>query len=443
MNKKFSVLIKNKITKFNKTILVANDKSISHRALLIASQCIGPSNLKGVLESEDVKNTIICLKKLGVKILKKNKKYIVYGNGLRSFRKPHKNLLYVGNSGTLARMLIALVATHPNLKVKVSGDNSLNKRDMKRIIEPLSKIGCTFYPRDKTTLPLTIEGTSMPLAQKHTETLGSAQVKSAILLAAINTHGITTVEEKKISRNHTENLLTAIKASIKIKKNNLISLRGQENLSNFNLEIHGDPSSAAPFIALTLLTAGSKLLIKNVNCNPTRIGFIKILKKMNANIRIKNLKKKSGEHVGNIFVKSGSLKPINCPKKLVSSAIDEFPLLFIIASVIKGVCKFSGINELRHKESDRIKNIEIGLNQIGIKTQSTIDSLKIFGNPNIKIEKTLEVYPKKDHRIAVSYVILGLLLEGRIKIHNCETINTSFPGFLKLIRKVGGKFEVK
>ena len=329
MNKKFSVLIKNKIEKFNKTILVANDKSISHRALLIASQCIGPSNLKGVLESEDVKNTIICLKKLGVKILKKNKKYIVYGNGLRSFRKPHKNLLYVGNSGTLARMLIALVATHPNLKVKVSGDNSLNKRDMKRIIEPLSKIGCTFYPRDKTTLPLTIEGTSMPLAQKHTETLGSAQVKSAILLAAINTHGITTVEEKKISRNHTENLLTAIKASIKIKKikkNNLISLKGQENLSNFNLEIHGDPSSAAPFIVLTLLTAGSKLLIKNVNCNPTRIGFIKILKKMNANIRIKNLKKKSGEYVGNIFVKSGSLKPINCPKELVSSAIDEFPL---------------------------------------------------------------------------------------------------------------------
>ena len=446
MNKKFSVLIKNKITKFNKTILVANDKSISHRALLIASQCIGPSNLKGVLESEDVKNTIICLKKLGVKILKKNKKYIVYGNGLRSFRKPHKNLLYVGNSGSLARMLIALVATHPNLKVKVSGDNSLNKRDMKRIIEPLSKIGCTFYPRDKTTLPLTIEGTSMPLAQKHTETLGSAQVKSAILLAAINTHGITTVEEKKISRNHTENLLTAIKASIKIKKikkNNLISLRGQENLSNFNLEIHGDPSSAAPFIALTLLTAGSKLLIKNVNCNPTRIGFIKILKKMNANIRIKNLKKKSGEHVGNIFVKSGSLKPINCPKELVSYAIDEFPLLFIIASVIKGVCKFSGINELRHKESDRIKSIEIGLNQIGIKTKSTIDSLKIFGNPNIKIEKTLEVYPKNDHRIAVSYVILGLLLEGRIKIHNCETINTSFPSFLKLIRKVGGKFEVK
>jgi 3-phosphoshikimate 1-carboxyvinyltransferase len=176
-------------------------------------------------------------------------------------------------------MLIGLIATHPSLKVKISGDHSLNKRDMKRIVEPLSKIGCTFYPRSKTTLPLIIEGTSMPLAQKHFEILGSAQVKSAILLAAINTHGITAVEEKKISRNHTENLLASIKAGIKIKKlkkGNLISLKGKRNLSCFNLEIPGDPSSAAPFIVLTLLTTGSKLLIKNINCNPTRIGFINV-----------------------------------------------------------------------------------------------------------------------------------------------------------------------
>ena len=446
MNKKFSVLTKNKIKKFDKTILVENDKSISHRALLIASQCLGPSNLKGVLESEDVKNTIICLKKLGVRIVKKDKKYIVYGNGLGSFRKPNKNQLYVGNSGTLGRMLIALIATHPNLKVKISGDHSLNGRDMKRIIEPLSKIGCNFYPRGKTTLPLTIEGTSMPLAQKHFETLGSAQVKSAILLAAINTHGITTVEEKKISRNHTENLLATIKASIKIKKlkrGNLISLKGQENLSCFNLEIPGDPSSAAPFIVLTLLTTGSKLLIKNVNCNPTRIGFIKILKKMNANIKIKNLKKKSGEPVGNIFVKSSFLKPINCPKELVPSLIDELPFLFVIASVIKGVTKFSGINELRHKESDRIKSMEIGLNQIGIKTKSTINSLKIYGNPNIQMNKTLRIFSKKDHRIAMSFFCLGKLLNGNVEINNFEAVNTSFSKFLFTMKKIGAKYEIK
>ena len=446
MRKKNSVLIKKKITRFRKTILVESDKSISHRALLIASQCIGPSSLNGILESEDVKNTVICLKKLGVKILKKNKKYIVYGNGLESFKKPHKNLLYAGNSGTLARMLIGLLATHPNLKVKIFGDNSLNKRDMNRIIKPLSKIGCSFYPKNKRTLPLTIEGTSLPLAQKHFETIGSAQVKTAILLAALNTPGITQVKENKISRNHTENLLTTIKTDIKItklKKGNLISLKGKENLSCFNLNIPGDPSSAAPFIILTLLTAGSELLIKNVNCNPTRLGFIKILKKMNANIKIKNLKKKSGEFVGNIFVKSSSLKPINCPKELVPFAIDEFPLLFIVASITKGVTNFSGIEELRHKEQDRIKGMEIGLNQIGIKTKSAIGSLKIFGNPNIRMNKTLRIFSKNDHRIAMAFFCLGQLLKGNVLINNFETVNTSFPKFLFTMKKIGAKYEIK
>ena len=446
MNKKFSVLTKGKIKKFNKTILVDSDKSISHRALLIASQCIGPTTLKGILESEDVKNTIICLKKLGVKILKKNKKYIVYGNGLESFRRPHKNFLYAGNSGTLARMLIALLATHQNLKVKILGDVSLNKRDMRRVIEPLSKIGCNFYPKGKTTLPLIVEGTNMPLAQKHFENIGSAQVKSAILLAGLNTAGITSVEEKKISRNHTENLLKVINANIKIKKlkeGNLILLKGKENLHNFNLEISGDPSSAAPFIVLTLLTSGSTLLIKNVNCNPTRLGFIKILKKMNANIKIKNIKKKSGEPMGNIFIKSSVLKPINCSKKFVPSAIDEFPLLFVVASITKGVTKFSGINELRHKESDRIKSMEVGLNQIGIKTKSTINSLKIFGNPNLRINKTLKIFSKNDHRIAMSFFCLGQLLNGNIEVNNFETVNTSFSKFLTTMKKIGAKFEIK
>ena len=193
MNQKFSVLVNSRIKKFNKSITVESDKSISHRALLVASQCIGPSALTNILESEDVNNTINCLKKLGVKILKKNKTYIVHGNGLGSFQKPTNNKLYAGNSGTLARMLIALLSTHPNIKIKIFGDESLNKRDMKRVIEPLSKIGCSFSPKFKTTLPLTVEGTSMPLAQKHQEKLGSAQVKSAILLAALNTPGITEI----------------------------------------------------------------------------------------------------------------------------------------------------------------------------------------------------------------------------------------------------------
>ena len=446
MNKKFSVYINSKIKKFNKTITVEGDKSISHRALLIASQCIGTSSVKGILESEDVKNTIACLKKLGVKISKKNKKYIIYGNGLASFKKPSNNLLYTGNSGTLARMLIALLSTQPNLKIKVFGDSSLNKRDMKRIIEPLSKIGCNFYPTNKTTLPLIIQGTNIPLAQKHFETIGSAQVKSSILLAALNTEGITTIVEKKISRNHTENLLSKIGANIKVKKyknENLISLKGKKNLQGFNLEIPGDQSSAAPFIFLTLLTPDSNLIIKNVNYNPTRLGFITILKKMNADIKIKNLKKKSGELVGDIVIKSSNLKPINCPKNLVPFAIDEFPLLFSIASITKGISKFSGINELRHKESDRIKDMQIGLDKIGIKTKANSDSLKIFGNPDVKVKNTLKIFSKKDHRIAMAFFCLSQILDGKVLIHNFETVNTSFSKFLVIMKKIGAKYEIK
>ena len=446
MEKKFSLLINSKISKFKKKIAVESDKSISHRSLLIASQCIGKSSINNLLESEDVKNTIICLKKLGVKILKKKNDYLVYGNGLGSFSPPKNNFIYTGNSGTLARMLIALIGTHSNLKVKVVGDNSLNKRDMKRVIDPLSKIGYNFYPKNKTTLPLIVEGTSMPLAQKHFETIGSAQVKSAILLAALNTPGITQIKVEKISRNHTENLLASINADIKIKKlsnGQLIDLRGQKNLFGFNIKVPGDPSSAAPFIVLALLKKNSELLIKNVNCNPTRIGFINILKKMNAKIKIKNLKKKSGESVGDIYIKSSILKPIKCPKKLVPSAIDEFPLLFIVASLINGKSKFEGIAELRNKESDRIKSIEIGLNKIGIKTKSTVDTLTIFGNSNINIKKTLKIFPREDHRIAMAFFCLGQLLDGKILINNFQTVNTSLSKFLSIMKKIGATFEIK
>jgi len=445
MKKKISVHINSKIKKFNKVIGVEGDKSISHRALLIASQCTGMSSIKGILESEDVQNTITCLKKLGVKIIKKNNKYFIFGNGLGSFINPPKNKLFAGNSGTLARMIIALISTQSNLKVKVFGDSSLNKRDMKRIIQPLSKIGCNFYPKNKNNLPLIVEGTDMPLAQKHFETIGSAQVKSCILLAALNTPGITTIEEEKISRNHTENLLINIKADIKVKslkKGNLISLKGQKDLSCFNLEVPGDQSSAAPFIFLTLITKNSFLKIKNINCNPTRTGFVKILKKMNANIKFINLKEKFGELVGDIIVRSSLLKPINCSKKLVPSAIDEFPLLFTIAAITKGKSKFSGIEELRHKESDRIKTMELGLNKIGIKTKSTKSSFIIYGNPKIRVKNTLKIFSKKDHRIAMAFFCLAQLLDGKILIYDFETVNTSFSKFLSVMKKIGAKFEI-
>ncbi len=447
MKKKISVLINKKITGYNKRIKVVSDKSLSLRALILASQCIGISKIKNLLESEDVLNCIKALKKLGVKIVKKNNIHFIYGNGLNSFKTNNKLIkIYVGNSGTTARLLSGLLSTQNN-KFYLYGDKSMNKRDMSRVIKPLEKVGCFFYPPKKTTLPLIIEGTSMPLAQKHVEKKGSAQVKSLILLSALSTPGITTIEEKKASRNHTEIFLKKINADIKVKKlkkGNLITLRGQKNLYSFNYTIFSDPSSASFLIALTLLTPNSKLIIKNVICNSTRIGFFKILKeKMNANIKIKNLRKVSEEPVGDIVIKSSILKPVNCPKELVPFLIDEFCILFVIAALTKGLSKFNGINELRYKESDRIKNMEKGFNKIGIKTRSTKNSLEIYGNPNIKIKKKLNIFSNGDHRVAMSWAILGLLLGGKLKIHNFETVNTSFPNFIKLIKNIGGKIKIE
>ena len=298
MSKNFSLIIKEKIKRFNKSINIPGDKSLSIRALMLGSQCIGISEIKNLLESEDVLDCKKALEKLGIKITKVNNTYKIYGNGLNSFKFKKKiTKIYVGNSGTTARLLSGLLATSPG-KFYMHGDSSMNKRDMFRVSKHLEKIGCFFYPKNKSSLPIVIEGTTMPLAQTHVEMLGSAQVKSSILLAALNTPGITSVIEKIPSRNHTEIFLKKIGANInvkKLKKGNLITLEGQKNLYGFKSNISSDPSSSAFFIALTLLTPGSNLLIKNVNCNPTRIGFINILKKkMNAKIVVKVFRKKRG-----------------------------------------------------------------------------------------------------------------------------------------------------
>jgi len=447
MKKKFSVLVNNKIKKFNKKIQIPGDKSCSIRAILFASQCIGVSKIKNLLESEDVLNCINALKtSLGVKIIKKNNIYKVYGNGLNSFKVKKKiTKIYVGNSGTSARLLSGLLSTLPG-KFYLYGDQSMNKRDFTRVTEPLKKIGAFFYPKNKKTLPLTIEGTSMPLAQKHIENRGSAQIKGLILMSALSTPGITTIEEEKISRNHAELFLKKINADIKVKrlkKGNLISLKGQKNLYGFNYSVSSDPSSAAFLIALTLLTPESKLVIHNILCNETRIFFLKILKKINANIKIKNLRKVSGELVGSITVSSSKLKPIIVSRD-VGKFIDELPILFVIAALTKGVSKFKNIGDLKHKESNRLLESKKILVQAGIKCKTTKDSIIIYGQSKIETQnKLILTKTKGDHRICMSSVIFSLVTGMRAKIKNFETVNTSFPEFISLIRNLGGKIVIK
>jgi len=445
--KKKTALINYKIKKFNKQIQIPGDKSCSIRAILFGSQCIGISKIKNLLESEDVLNCVNALKKsLGVKIIKKNNIYYIYGNGLNSFRTKKKiTRIYVGNSGTTARLLSGLLSTNPS-KFYLYGDQSMNSRDFTRVSEPLKRIGAFFYPKDKKTLPLTIEGTSMPLAQNHIENLGSAQVKGLMLMSALSTPGITTIEEKKTSRNHTELFLKEINADIKIKKfkqGKLISLKGQKNLYAFNYKVHSDPSSAAFLIALTLLTPESKLTIHNVLCNDTRIYFLKILKKSNANIKIKNLRKVSGELVGSIVVVHSKLKPITVFKD-VGKFIDEIPILFIIAALTKGVSKFRNIGDLKYKESNRLLESKKILDQAGIKCKVTKDSMIIYGEKKIESKnKTITSITKGDHRICMSAVIFSLVTGINAKIKNFDTVDTSFPGFVSLIKNLGGKIVLK
>ena len=447
MKKKFSVSVNKKIEKFNKKIEIPGDKSCSIRAILFASQCIGISRIKNLLESEDVLNCINALKaSLGVKIIKKNNIYQVYGNGLNSFKLKKKIIkIYAGNSGTFARLLFGLLSTHPG-KFYIYGDQSMNKRDFTRVTQPLKKIGAFFYPQNKKTLPLTIEGTSIPLAQKHTEKRGSAQVKGLILMSALSTPGITTIEEKKISRNHTELFLKKINADIKVKKlkkGNLISLRGQKNLYSFDYTVGSDPSSAAFLISLTLLTPGSKLVIHNVICNDTRIFYLKILKKVNANIKINNLRKVSGEFVGSVTVSSSKLNPIIISKN-IGKFIDELPILFVIAALTKGVSKFKGIGDLKNKESNRLLESKKILVQAGIKCKITKNSMIIYGKDKIETQnKSIVTKTKGDHRICMSAAILSLATGIKAKIKNFETVNTSFPGFIPLIKNLGGKIVVK
>ena len=445
-NKSFSLNINHKIKPFVKSIKVDSDKSQSIRSFLIGSISQNISITRNVLESEDVFSTIDCLKKLGVQIKKvKPQKYRIHGKGLGSlFAK--KNLeLNFGNSGTLARLLIGILSTTPGIEVKVKGDSSLNKRSMQKLILLMSEFGAEFLPKNKFKFPLKLISTEMPIGINYQAGV-SAQLKSAVILAGLNSYGITKIVEKNKSRDHTENLLQKNSQAIKIKKGKekIISIFGKKNLEPINVVIPGDPSSAAFYTALTLLNQKSILKMKNVGLNPTRIGFYELLKKHGANIKFKNKKKQNNEVIGDIIVKSSKLKkPIIASKNFYEKTTDEFPILFCIAALTKGVSIFKGIEDLANKESNRIKEMQKILKQIGVKSIFSKNKLKIFGNDLIKIRnKKVKIPNLGDHRICMSSTILSLITGIKTKINNFETVKTSSPNFLKIIKSLGAKFEV-
>ncbi len=445
-SKKFNLVIKKPIQNYRKKITVDSDKSISIRSFLFGSICQGISLVKNVLESEDVLSTISCLRKLNIKILNiGNKTYKIYGKGLGSYNARNWEKLNFGNSGTLARLITGIITSTPNLNLEIFGDKSLNKRSMKKLINLMSQFGAEFYPKNKFFFPLRISSSNYPIGISYNSGT-SAQLKSAVILAGLNSYGDTEILEELKSRDHSENMLKKNKHAIKVKNGKIkkITIFGKQNLSNFSINIPGDPSSAAFFTALTLLKSNSYLEIKNVGLNPTRIGFYNLLKKSGAKIFFVNKKKVNNELIGDIKIKSSKLKPINASDKYYLNTTDEYPILFVISAFIKGKSTFSGISDLKNKESDRIREMQKILKQIGVYSKYQNNKLMILGKQFSENKmKNIKVPSLGDHRICQSAAILGLLTGLKVEIKNFETVRTSAPSFLKIIKQLGGSFEKK
>ena len=446
LSKTYSLNIKHKIKPFSKSIKVDSDKSLSIRAFLIGSISRNISYANNILESEDVFSTIKACQKLGSKIIKiKNGKYKIYGNGLGSFFTKKNSLINFGNSGTLARLLIGILSTTPRISLRVTGDHSLKKRNMKELIEIMQKFGAVFLPKGKYKFPLKIISSPMPVGIDYKAGV-SAQLKSAVIFAALNSNGNTKIIETKKSRDHTENLLIKNTQTVKIynKKKKIIKIFGKKYLNPINIDVPGDVSSSAFFAALTLLNQKSRLKIKNVGFNSTRTGFYKLLKKNNAKIKFSNIKKKNNELRADIQIKSSKIKPIIASSDYYVNSTDEYPILFVIAAMTQGTSIFKGISDLKNKESNRIKEMQKILKQIGIKSVFNRESLKIFGKGVIDASKKKIYVPNLgDHRICMASFILAILTGAKAKIKNFETVNSSSPSFLKIMKNLGAKFEVK
>ena len=416
-------------------IEIPSDKSISHRSIIIPSISQGISEVNNLLMSDDVLHTLEAFRALGVKITKENNKIIINGKGLGSLTNSKKKI-YLGNSGTSARLLTGLLASQSFNSI-IEGDKSLSSRPMKRIIDPLKLMGAEF---DNTsgTLPLKIIGKRLKKTKIEIE-IPSAQIKSGLILAAINTEGKSILVEKHITRDHTENMLRSFGAELEVKKNGtetLISIYGNKELKANNIYVPRDLSSSAFFIVAALINKGSKISMSNININPTRNGILKALNKMGANISIKNQRTLSGEIVADLDVEYSNLNGCELDSEMAKLMIDEYPILSIAAAFANSPSLFRGLKELKVKESDRLELIRLNLQRCGCECEVINDDLLI---KPAKLYKPVEnkIRTDFDHRIAMSFTVMGSKI-GNLSIEDAESINTSFPNFIDIFNKSGG-----
>ena len=416
-------------------ITVPGDKSISHRALILLSISDGAASISNFLESDDCIATANILKKLGAKISKSEKNnYLIEGVGKLGLKGCKENL-DCGNSGTSMRLLSGLLSAQ-QFESCLVGDSSLNKRPMDRVSKPLSIMGANISLHDKKTAPINIYPTQNILPIEYNMPIDSAQIKSAIMLAALYAKGKSKILEKVKSRDHTENILNYLGADIVI-DNNEITLSPPKKIDAKNIFVPGDISSAMFFIVGCLISKSSKITIKNVGLNPSRIGGIEILKMMGADIQVSYTNTTGPEIYGDIFVASSSLRGIEIPKKYIPSAIDEFPVLFIAAAAASGKTILKNAEELKFKESNRLEAMSAGLKKCRIDNSVTSNGIEIFGGE--LFGANVDSYD--DHRIAMAFSIAGIISKGNMKVLNTKNVSTSFPDFYDIMKSLGIKNE--
>ena len=425
-------------------IIVPGDKSISHRALIIGSLATGKLKIKNLLESDDVIATLDALKTLGIKIIKNKNIWEVFGSGIGNLSGSDFRL-DMGNSGTGSRLLMGLIAGS-DVEATILGDESLSKRPMKRIITPLMKTGAVFDNPSNNNLPIKIRGSKIPLPLEYKSPVASAQVKSSILLAGLSSTGNTTVIEPALSRDHSERMLKYLGAKISTTQmpdsSWKITLEGLPSLKPLEIKIPSDPSSAAFPLVAAIITPNSEIKILNVCVNDLRMGLYKSLIDMGANISFSNRREINGEPIADISAKYSILKGIKIPRSRVASMIDEFPILSIAAIRAVGETTMEGIEELRFKETDRIHAMSEGLRSVGIETKENKDSMVVNGKgPDYSISGNVTIKSRLDHRIAMSFLCLGLITENPIKVLDTDTINSSFPSFFEIMNKIGANFK--
>ena len=418
------------------TARVPGDKSISHRALMLSAMARGRSRIEGLSRGADVASTAAALRAMGATIAQEaDGGWAVDGVGTGCLLQP-ETALDMGNSGTSARLLMGLVASHP-IQATMIGDASLSARPMNRVIAPLSRIGASFAASPGGRLPLTVRGLCPAVPLEHRMEVASAQVKSALLLAALNTPGITRVIEPVPTRDHSERMLRGFGADISV-EGDLISIRGEASLEPRHVVVPGDPSSAAFLVAAALIVPGSEVTVEGIGINPTRAGLFTVLRQMGADLHLANRREEGGEPVADLAVRHSTLTGIDVPPELAPSMIDEFPILFVAAAFARGTTRTSGLHELRVKESDRLSVMAAGLAAVGVRVEETEDGLTVHGTDGEPIPGGGTIASRLDHRIAMSFAVAGLHAASPVTVDDMAPVETSFPGFEAILARLQG-----